>query len=121
MSAAPRGGLIPIPVPDEERETLFREIERSASVGGYVWEPGRRLIWSDGFFRLLEIDPGPGSGAGMFFDKVHPDDRARVERDWRNALAGEMYPTQYRLLRRDGSVRHIRGQGTVTRAADGSV
>ena len=117
----PRGGLIPAPVPQDEWDTLFREIERSAEIGGYIWEPNRRLVWSDGLFRLMELEPGSEIGGAVFFDRVHPEDRARVALAWQHSLSGEVHPTRYRIVRLDGSVRHMRGHGTVTRAADGSV
>jgi two-component system cell cycle sensor histidine kinase/response regulator CckA len=122
MADAPASGpLVPVPVPQDERDTLFREIERTAEIGGYIWEPGRRLVWSDGLFRLLEVDAGADADGTIFFDRVHPEDRERVRGDWQRALAGEIHPTRYRIVRRDGSVRHLRGQGTITRAPDGSV
>jgi two-component system, cell cycle sensor histidine kinase and response regulator CckA len=114
-------GLVPQPVPQDERDTLFREIEGTAGIGGYVWEPGRRLVWSDGFFRLLEIDPADGAGGAIFFERVHPEDRARILEEWRRAYSGELQPSQYRIVRKDGTIRHLRGQGTVTRGPDGQV
>jgi two-component system cell cycle sensor histidine kinase/response regulator CckA len=117
----PRSALVPIPVPEEERKTLFLELERSAAIGGYLWEPGRRLVWSDGFFRLLGLQPSSTVTADVFFERVHPEDRERVRQDWRRALNGEMYPTRYRIVRGDGGVRYLRGQGTITRGSDGSI
>jgi len=32
-----------------------------------------------------------------------------------------MYPTRYRIVRADGGVRYLRGQGTITRGSDGSI
>jgi hypothetical protein len=88
MADAPaNGGLVPQPVPQDERDTLFGEIERTGEIGGYIWEPGRRLVWSAGMFRLLEIEPAAGQSATAFFDRVHPEDRAQVMADWQRAQA----------------------------------
>jgi PAS domain S-box-containing protein len=82
------------------------------------------LVWSDGFFRLLGIEPAacelPGAGGDLFFDRVHPEDRTYVRERWARALAGDMEPTHYRVVLPDGTLRHVRGQGTVEKASDGS-
>ena len=46
-------------------------------------------------------------------EAVHPDDRAALTEQWRQALAGgEMFEMEYRLRRRDGEYRHVLAQGT---------
>ncbi len=115
--------LSPVPVPPEERGELFADLELTAGTGAYVWEPGRRLLWSDGFFRLLGIDPDAKGGPvrdSEFFDRVHPDDRAYVREHWVKALNGDLRPTRYRIVRPDGKLRYLHGQGSVTRQRDGA-
>lgn len=115
--------LSPVPVPPEERGELFADLELTAGTGAYVWEPGRRLLWSDGLFRLLGIDPDAKGGPvrdSEFFDRVHPDDRAYVREHWARALNGDLRPTRYRIVRPDGKLRYLRGQGSVTRQRDGA-
>lgn len=114
--------LSPLPVPPDERGELFSDLELTAGTGAYVWEPGRRLLWSDGFFRILGIDRDSNANhvqATEFFDRVHPEDRAYVREHWAKALNGDLRPTRYRIVRPDGRLRYLRGHGSVTRQRDG--
>jgi PAS domain S-box-containing protein len=114
--------LSAVPVPPDERSDLFGDLELTAGTGAYVWEPGRRLLWSEGFFRLLGIDRdsnAKGVRGSAFFDRVHPEDRAQVREHWAKALNGDPRPTRYRIVRPDGELRYLRGQGSVTRQRDG--
>jgi two-component system cell cycle sensor histidine kinase/response regulator CckA len=112
-----------VPIPAEERAELFLELERAAGTGACVWEPGQRLLWSDGFFRLHGIEPDAirraSTASELFFERVHADDREYLREQWAKAARGEMTTTRYRVVRADGSLRHLRGQGTVTRGGDG--
>ena len=101
-----RPGLSPTPVPVEERADLFVEFERAAGTGAYVWESGRRLLWSEGFFRLLDVESESKpatSGGELFFERVHPEDREYVREHWAKALQGEATTTRYRIVRPDGT------------------
>jgi two-component system cell cycle sensor histidine kinase/response regulator CckA len=114
--------LSAVPVPPDERGDLFTDLELTAGTGAYVWEPGRRLLWSEGFFHLLGIarDSNANEVRGTeFFDRVHPEDRAHVREHWAKALNGDPRPTRYRIVRPDGELRYLRGQGSVTRQRDG--
>jgi len=112
--------LSPVPVPPDERAELFGDLELTAGTGAYVWEPGRRLLWSEGFFRLLGIDRDSNGGlsGAAFFDRVHPEDRAYVREHWAKALNGDPGATRYRIVRPDGKLRYLRGRGSVTRKRD---
>ncbi|RYE59871.1 MAG: diguanylate cyclase [Hyphomicrobiales bacterium] len=62
--------------------------------------------------RTNEIYGMPSDGSGRTHDHwqkvVHPDDQARAEREFRTSIAGGRYESDYRVLRPDGQVRHIR-------------
>jgi PAS domain S-box-containing protein len=119
-----RLGLVPVPIPAEERAELFPELERAAGIGACVWESGQRLLWSDGFFRLHGIEPDASRRANnaseLFYDRVHPDDREYVREHWAKAARGEMTTARYRVVRADGGLRHLRGQSAVARGTDGA-
>ncbi|MCG3132681.1 MAG: Sensor histidine kinase RcsC [Phycisphaerae bacterium] len=47
-----------------------------------------------------------------WINAVHPDDRTRVERAWRECAPGSRFECEYRILRPDGTVRWIHDRGT---------
>jgi PAS domain S-box-containing protein len=47
-----------------------------------------------------------------WLDDLHPDDRSRVARLWKRAVAKKLvYDTEYRIRQRDGSYRHFAAHG----------
>lgn len=115
------GGAVPVPVPPEERAELFVELERTAGTGAYVWEPGR-LVWSEGFCRLLGLEPGrlEAPGEELFFMRVHPEDRELVREHWESVFREELTPMRFRVVHPSGEIRHLRGHGIATRGPDGA-
>ncbi len=53
---------------------------------------------------------------------IHPEDRARLQRAWRDAVArAAPYTFEHRLRRRDGVYRHVESRGVPVFNPDGSV
>jgi diguanylate cyclase (GGDEF)-like protein/PAS domain S-box-containing protein len=53
---------------------------------------------------------------------VHPDDRARIERLWRAAVAeGTLFNVEYRLRRHDGEYHWVASRGVPLRDAEGRI
>ncbi|HEY6726333.1 MAG TPA: PAS domain-containing protein, partial [Polyangiaceae bacterium] len=67
------------------------------------------VLWSDELFRILGYDPAQDrASTEAFFEAVHPDDRDRVrELSARGIASGVSQQVDYRILRADGSVRHV--------------
>ena len=65
-----------------ERQEKLAEAQEVARLGS--WERDlvtMEAMWSDEFFRLLELEPGQvHMGMDSFLGRVHPDDRAMVAR-----------------------------------------
>ncbi len=52
---------------------------------------------------------------------LHPEDVARVNGEMRKAIRGEKpFDTEYRVVRPDGEVRHVRAMANVSRNDDGT-
>ena len=80
------------------------------------------LEWSDEVYRIFGVAPQEfGATEDAFIAAVHPDDRLRVI-DAISASVTERrpYDIQHRIVRRDGSVRTVHGQGEVTFESDGT-
>ena len=84
------------------------EVERVANIGHWEWDiETNALAWSNETYALFGIPAGSGEPTyPNFLDKVHPEDRARVEAGVAQALAGHApYNVRHRLLRPDGTIR----------------
>ncbi len=105
-----------------ENEERLRFTLEAARVGSWDWniETGQ-VTWSEN----LEVIHGraPGSFGGSVqavIEEVYPVDRAYVEAAIQQALAGDGdYEVEYRILRSDGTLGWLHGQGRATFDKDG--
>ena len=100
--------------PLEARERLLSEAERIAHVGSFAWDVRSDVIhWSDELRRILGYEDRtivPTQAA--FFGAIDPDDVARVQSVASRALeTGVADSVEFRLIRTDGIVRHVRMSG----------
>ena len=101
---------------DDLRESQRRleEAQRLAQIGG--WHLDRRtgrMVWSDTVFGILELDPSRVSASDDLFKTfIHPDDRAKEEREFARAL-GSLTPMAWenRLLMPDGRIKYVQQRG----------
>ena len=89
---------------------LLKRTERLAQTGSWEWCPANgELVWSDTLFRIYGYEPGEVTPTlDAVARLVHPDDRERVVESF-NVLprTGELAPLPFRIVRSDGSVRHL--------------
>lgn len=79
---------------------------------------GNQLTWSPETYRLFDIEPERPMNYEAFLDRVHPDDRDYVARQWQAALAGEKYDIEHRIVV-GTRVRWIRERAELEFDADG--
>lgn len=97
-----------------DRQQALRAAEELAQMGSWIWKVGTTtVIWSEQVHRIFGTDP---DGEPPTFDDamsmVHPDDHDIAVGNIRESLAtGVAYQTEHRIVRRDGSIRRIRGAG----------
>jgi signal transduction histidine kinase len=104
-------------------EARLKEAQRIARIGNWEWEFGTKtLYWSDQLFRIMGRDPaGPPPTLAETVEAVHPEDRNRFQDRVRTAReAGESFSLDYRIMRPDGGIRTLRGEGEPIRAPDGT-
>jgi two-component system sensor histidine kinase/response regulator len=76
--------------------------------------------WDDQMFRLFGVDPKNGNDLALRFKYVHADDHARLEEEMRGAVAGtRSFDCEYRIVRPDGCVRHLKAAASVKRDSTG--
>ncbi len=96
---------------------------RSSNFG--VWEldiASDRLTWDDRMFEIYGLNRSSFDGSRtQWRAALHPEDAAAAQESVRRVLKGEVptYDTEFRIVRTDGSIRHIEGHGYLQRDADG--
>jgi PAS domain S-box-containing protein len=102
------------------RQSLV-EAQRVARVGSWEWNAVEDVITgSEEFYRLFDVTPEEIARFGQFVERLHPDDRDRVQRDVDDALRQERpYDTDYRVKLRGDGWRDINARGSTFTDADG--
>ncbi|MCK5273193.1 MAG: PAS domain S-box protein, partial [Alphaproteobacteria bacterium] len=98
-----------------QSESRLRQAQRLARLGTYVWDDVTDLCvdCSDDLAALFGLSPAQfvaerGTGK-KFAEFVHADDRDRLEKTFRESLAGALsYETEYRAYDARGDIRHFR-------------
>ncbi|MEQ1727798.1 MAG: PAS domain S-box protein [Vicinamibacterales bacterium] len=103
-----------------EKEHELTDAQRLAHVGSWVLDPGGLNQWSDEMFRLFGLDVVRAvPDLQEFMSLVHPDDQHRVMDQMESDQLGcASTPIDYRIVRRDGSVRQVHARGELR--TDGS-
>lgn len=109
-----------------ELRRLSGRLELALEASGIgVWEHDlttNKMVWDD---RVNEIYGKPADGKPRRYDDwartIHPEDIGRALRDFDLATAKKgPYSSQYRLLRPDGTVRHVRTRASFFQGIDGT-
>jgi PAS domain S-box-containing protein len=99
-----------------ESEQLLRKAQEVGRIGSWQWDIEKdHISWSQELYRLYDINPEEGPITyDRLMERVHPDDREYHDKhtaNWKENKGGEPY--EYRVVRRDGTIRHIYGPGEV--------
>lgn len=85
--------------------------EEIGGLGSWEWRPQTgELRWSDNHFRLFGLEPqAVVPSVDLVLARVHPADRAKVTATITELEAEGAFSTlEYRILRSDDSIRHLR-------------
>jgi PAS domain S-box-containing protein len=101
-----------------ENHRLVERITLANQVGGIgVWEwmmDGEELIWDRRMFELYDLSPDQKPTLSLWRTLLLPEDRDRTDHEMSSLLdQPRPFVLEFRLLTRQGEVRHIRGQGNV--------
>lgn len=92
-------------------------LEVASGTGRYEWRAAEdRLVWSEGLLRIYGLTEVPSGEAG-FSNRVHPDDRVRIEAETSHFLSSDAltYSHTFRIVRPDGAIRFILDRGAIER------
>jgi PAS domain S-box-containing protein len=102
----------------EERSSLATE---AAGVGVWMWSIARNQVWGSArWFFLFGFGPDAAPSFEDVVQRIHPDDRATMEREVRRALDGRgAYAGEYRVMLPDNTQRWIAARGRLQPASHG--
>jgi PAS domain S-box-containing protein len=118
------GAFQDITAQTEAREALRRANERialatdSGGIGIFDWDIKNDLCTADPtLHRIYGLEyPGGPTPLAYWAGPMHPDDRQEVIEALEDAIADRRpYDTEFRVVWQDGSIRHIRATGRLTR------
>ena len=98
-----------------QSEFLLAKSQEIAHIGSYHWDvKTNRFTWSDEMFRIFGItkDELSSKGTAIIDKSIHPDDREKLIHA-QQVITNEKkpYPIECRVVRPDGSIRHVWADG----------
>lgn len=106
-----------------DANTHLMEAQRLANLGSWSWNVVTDTIsWSEQLFDIYGLRPQEFKGTLQeFIGFIHPDDRAQVYDSIAAALkSGKDFSHEERIIRQDGSIRHLHSVGEVIRDESGA-
>ncbi len=103
-----------------DSEARLIRAQHVAKMGDFIWdlETGQ-ISWSHGIYDLLGYDRSEVIDLDFVQDHVHhPDDRERVKQWLTGTLQSDattLPANEYRVIRKDGAIVHLRTQGVLER------
>jgi two-component system cell cycle sensor histidine kinase/response regulator CckA len=98
-------------------EASLAEAQRIAHLGNFEWDiPQDELFWSDEVYRIFGLAPQELRPTFQtFLSFIHPDDLLRVKHQVEEGFkSGKYGPLDYRIVRRDESIRSLSAQGEIS-------
>ena len=104
-------------------EAYLVESQRLSQTGTIVLNATGPVYLSEESYRIWGLDPQQGLPAReTLMQRIHPDDRDRVDAGIQAALSEKReYAVECRIVRPDGTVRHLEATGHPLLSADGNV
>ena len=99
----------------ESEERLSLAV-RSTGVGIWDWNlQTKQLIWDESMFELYHMKREDFTNAVDAWEKsLHPEDRQRTDNEITSAINNDKpFDTQFRIIRSNGEIRHIKAVGKV--------
>jgi len=100
----------------------FAMASAAAGLGFFTYDIDASTVeWNDRMFELYGRTRSDGAQPyELWAGSLHPEDLKRCEREVLDALSGAaVYDTEFRVLRPDGQLRHIKAIASITRDAGG--
>jgi PAS domain S-box-containing protein len=99
----------------KESERSLAEAQKMAHIGNWEWDiVTDKVYWSDELYHIFGRNPQElAPDNNEFLNYVHPGNRDCVDNAFKNALNGEIYSIDYRIILADEEERVVHEQGEV--------
>jgi PAS domain S-box-containing protein len=100
----------------QARTKDLAEAQAISRVGSWEWDiVADRIEWSDELYRIFGIGrEGFRASYDAYLQRIHPEDRAELDQVIKTAhQQKEPFRIEHRVVRPDGSIRYVFGQGRV--------
>ena len=106
-----------------QSESYLAEAQRLSHTGSFGWRVATgEIIWSEETFRIFGYERAPSVMLESVVQRIHPDDRERVQQTYRRApREGKDFEHEFRLLMPDGSVKHVHAAAHAVTDASGGI
>lgn len=107
---------------NEKLDNRMRVAVQSANIGIWDWDvENNHLVWDENMFVIFGVDAQDFDGAYEAWEaSVHPEDKERAAYEVQLALDDKKdFDTEFRILKKDGSVAYIQGRAQVFRNEKG--
>jgi PAS domain S-box-containing protein len=108
----------------ERQRVQLLDAQRIAKLGSWCWDVrSGRVDWSAQLFKVYGISPAEFGGTiDDFLTRIHPEDRAPVSERIAEAMHSHTgFDSEERIVRPDGTIRHLRSFGEVIKDTQGEV
>ena len=97
--------------------------ERKAGMGAFRWSATEDMPhWSPGLYRILGLDPTKPPVRDALMNMAHPDDRDMFRMAFQSIMDSPgPFHLRWRVIRADGSERHLEMNGDVETDEDGAL
>ncbi len=97
----------------KQSEQLFQLAADASHLGVWDWdETTGELLWDGATREIFDVPADVQMTLDIFYGRVHPHDLESVRQNWRRALeSGLPVQVQYRVQRRDGTIRWVDSRG----------
>ena len=101
-------------------EYYFKKAQEIGKIGTWFLDIPRNLLsWTPQNYQNFGIAEGSPLNYEIFLDRVHPDDREYVDKEWKAALKGKPYEVEHRLLV-NGKVKWVWQKAELTFDSEGN-
>jgi len=106
-----------------QSQSYLAEAQRLSQTGSFGWRVATgEIIWSDETFRIFGHARAPSVSLDSVFQRIHPEDRARVRQTLDRASSdGRDFDHGYRLRMPDGSIKHVHATAHAVTDASGGI
>ncbi|KUJ69781.1 hypothetical protein ACZ90_08235 [Streptomyces albus subsp. albus] len=121
MADDPRLGQAVRQIDSRSRAARLELAMSATEIGFYDWDfDSGRLIWDERLCRIFGQDPETfEERIDAFYRAVYPGDRATIDGALATARETGTFAASYRVVRPDGAVRWVKGEGRVFYDAEG--